>query len=186
MECPSCYAACLSSFVAISFIPKAYSSVWTWKIQTLSRHPPVPPSESRVRKDDSTGCSGLSPVRHWKPPRMEMAQPPWSAWFAAALSSWGKLFSIYPVWTALLVVCVSIKEDVLVPHWKVQWIRFYFFHSTDSREESVLGSIPLPSYVISPVGPEDRINRKFSFKVQLPSLFANHIFKYLFALQKML
>ncbi|KAK1335915.1 hypothetical protein QTO34_003714 [Cnephaeus nilssonii] len=34
----------------------------------------------------------------------------------------------------------------------------------DSREEVVLGSIPLPSYVISPVGPEDRISRKYSFK----------------------
>ncbi|XP_015280641.1 PREDICTED: pleckstrin homology domain-containing family A member 7-like [Gekko japonicus] len=34
----------------------------------------------------------------------------------------------------------------------------------DSREESVLGSIPLPSYVISAVGPEDHINRKYSFK----------------------
>ncbi|KAF7245643.1 Pleckstrin-likey domain-containing family A member 7 [Varanus komodoensis] len=39
-----------------------------------------------------------------------------------------------------------------------------FLHSKDSREESVLGSIPLPSYVISPVGPEDHINRKYSFK----------------------
>lgn len=49
----------------------------------------------------------------------------------------------------------------------------YFFHSKDSREESVLGSIPLPSYVISPVGPEDHINRKYSFKVHL--LFANYM-----------
>lgn len=61
-----------------------------------------------------------------------------------------------------------------------------FFYSTDSREESVLGSIPLPSYVISPVGPEDRINRKFSFKVQLQSLLANHILQCLFALKKLL
>lgn len=35
----------------------------------------------------------------------------------------------------------------------------------DSREETVLGSIPLPSYVISPVEPEDHINRKYAFKV---------------------
>lgn len=39
------------------------------------------------------------------------------------------------------------------------------FPSKDSREEAVLGSIPLPSYVISPVAPEDRISRKYSFKV---------------------
>lgn len=38
--------------------------------------------------------------------------------------------------------------------------------SPDSREEAVLGSIPLPSYVISPVGPEDHISRKYAFKVR--------------------
>ncbi|XP_057881382.1 pleckstrin homology domain-containing family A member 7 isoform X1 [Melospiza georgiana] len=51
--------------------------------------------------------------------------------------------------------------------WKRRWFvlaDFCLFYYKDSREESVLGSIPLPSYVISPVGPEDRINRKFSFK----------------------
>lgn len=36
---------------------------------------------------------------------------------------------------------------------------------TDSREETVLGSIPLPSYVIAPVEPDDHINRKYAFKV---------------------
>lgn len=40
----------------------------------------------------------------------------------------------------------------------------------DSREESVLGSIPLPSYVISPVGPDDHISRKYAFKVCLSLL----------------
>uniref|UniRef100_A0A4W5MTW8 PH domain-containing protein n=1 Tax=Hucho hucho TaxID=62062 RepID=A0A4W5MTW8_9TELE len=35
---------------------------------------------------------------------------------------------------------------------------------SDSREESVLGSIPLPSYVISAVEPEDHIIRKYAFK----------------------
>lgn len=60
------------------------------------------------------------------------------------------------------------------------------FYSTDSREESVLGSIPLPSYVISPVGPEDRINRKFSFKVQLQRFLAYLFLKCLFALEKLL
>ncbi|XP_064571050.1 pleckstrin homology domain-containing family A member 7 isoform X3 [Zonotrichia leucophrys gambelii] len=53
--------------------------------------------------------------------------------------------------------------------WKRRWFvlaDFCLFYYKDSREESVLGSIPLPSYVISPVGPEDRINRKFSFKAE--------------------
>ncbi|XP_065538998.1 pleckstrin homology domain-containing family A member 7 isoform X4 [Lathamus discolor] len=51
--------------------------------------------------------------------------------------------------------------------WKRRWFvlaDYCLFYYKDSREESVLGSIPLPSYVISPVGPEDRISRKFSFK----------------------
>lgn len=42
---------------------------------------------------------------------------------------------------------------------------------TDSREESVLGSIPLPSYVIAPVEPDDHINRKYAFKVTLKCLW---------------
>lgn len=37
--------------------------------------------------------------------------------------------------------------------------------STDSREETVLGSIPLPSYVVAPVDPDDHISRKYAFKV---------------------
>lgn len=41
------------------------------------------------------------------------------------------------------------------------------FGFADSREETVLGSIPLPSYVIAPVEPDDHINRKFAFKVTL-------------------
>ncbi|XP_066496739.1 pleckstrin homology domain-containing family A member 7 isoform X2 [Tiliqua scincoides] len=51
--------------------------------------------------------------------------------------------------------------------WKRRWFvlaDYCLFYYKDSREESVLGSIPLPSYVISPVGPEDHINRKCSFK----------------------
>ncbi|XP_078004767.1 pleckstrin homology domain-containing family A member 7 isoform X3 [Phascolarctos cinereus] len=51
--------------------------------------------------------------------------------------------------------------------WKRRWFvlaDYCLFYYKDSREEAVLGSIPLPSYVISPVGPEDRINRKYSFK----------------------
>ena len=64
------------------------------------------------------------------------------------------------------------------PTEKYSELESVFFNSTDSREESVLGSIPLPSYVISPVGPEDRINRKFSFKVQLQNLLADRILKW--------
>lgn len=35
----------------------------------------------------------------------------------------------------------------------------------DSREETVLGSIPLPSYVIALVEPDDNISRRYAFKV---------------------
>ncbi|XP_008065513.1 pleckstrin homology domain-containing family A member 7 isoform X2 [Carlito syrichta] len=51
--------------------------------------------------------------------------------------------------------------------WKRRWFvlaDYCLFYYKDSREEAVLGSIPLPSYVISPVAPEDRISRKHSFK----------------------
>ncbi|CAI5763337.1 pleckstrin homology domain-containing family A member 7 isoform X1 [Podarcis lilfordi] len=53
--------------------------------------------------------------------------------------------------------------------WKRRWFvlaDYCLFYYKDSREESVLGSIPLPSYVISTVGPEDHINRKYSFKAE--------------------
>ncbi|KAM6926761.1 pleckstrin homology domain-containing family A member 7-like isoform 2-T2 [Lycodopsis pacificus] len=51
--------------------------------------------------------------------------------------------------------------------WKRKWFvlaDFCLFYYKDSREESVLGSIPLPSYTISSVGPEDHISRKYAFK----------------------
>ncbi|XP_044126933.1 pleckstrin homology domain-containing family A member 7 isoform X2 [Bufo gargarizans] len=51
--------------------------------------------------------------------------------------------------------------------WKRRWFLLSdrcLFYYKDSREEAVLGSIPLLSYVIRPTGPEDRTNRKFSFK----------------------
>ncbi|KAA8590323.1 hypothetical protein FQN60_014257, partial [Etheostoma spectabile] len=51
--------------------------------------------------------------------------------------------------------------------WKRKWFvlaDFCLFYYKDSREELVLGSIPLPSYVVSPVGPEDHISRKYAFK----------------------
>ncbi|XP_022611750.1 pleckstrin homology domain-containing family A member 7 isoform X2 [Seriola dumerili] len=53
--------------------------------------------------------------------------------------------------------------------WKRKWFvlaDFCLFYYKDSREESVLGSIPLPSYVISPVGLEDHISRKYAFKAE--------------------
>ncbi|XP_060796763.1 pleckstrin homology domain-containing family A member 7 isoform X3 [Neoarius graeffei] len=53
--------------------------------------------------------------------------------------------------------------------WKRKWFvlsDYCLFYYKDSREETVLGSIPLPSYVISPVEPEDHISRKFAFKAE--------------------
>ncbi|KAK1798087.1 hypothetical protein P4O66_000493 [Electrophorus voltai] len=51
--------------------------------------------------------------------------------------------------------------------WKRKWFvlsDFCLFYYKDSREEVVLSSIPLPSYVIAPVEPEDHISRKYAFK----------------------
>ncbi|XP_061607105.1 pleckstrin homology domain-containing family A member 7 isoform X7 [Phyllopteryx taeniolatus] len=51
--------------------------------------------------------------------------------------------------------------------WKRKWFvlsDFCLFYYKDSREETVLGSIPLPSYVIAPVAPEDHVSRKYAFK----------------------
>ncbi|CAL8403572.1 unnamed protein product [Boreogadus saida] len=51
--------------------------------------------------------------------------------------------------------------------WKRKWFvlsDFCLFYYKDSREETVLGSIPLPSYVITPVDPDDHISRKYAFK----------------------
>lgn len=45
------------------------------------------------------------------------------------------------------------------------WFYLIDFFLLDSREETVLGSIPLPSYVIAPIEPDDHINRKYAFKV---------------------
>uniref|UniRef100_A0A671SR56 Pleckstrin homology domain containing, family A member 7b n=1 Tax=Sinocyclocheilus anshuiensis TaxID=1608454 RepID=A0A671SR56_9TELE len=53
--------------------------------------------------------------------------------------------------------------------WKRKWFvlsDYCLFYYKDSREETALGSIPLPSYVISPVGPEDHISRKYAFKAE--------------------
>ncbi|XP_048827932.1 pleckstrin homology domain-containing family A member 7 isoform X2 [Brienomyrus brachyistius] len=51
--------------------------------------------------------------------------------------------------------------------WKRRWFvlsDFCLFYYKDSREETVLGSIPLPSYVVAPVDPDDHISRKYAFK----------------------
>ncbi|XP_061102019.1 pleckstrin homology domain-containing family A member 7-like isoform X3 [Conger conger] len=51
--------------------------------------------------------------------------------------------------------------------WKRKWFvlsDYCLFYYKDSREEAVLGSIPLPSYVISPVESDDHISRKYAFK----------------------
>uniref|UniRef100_A0A3B4C1Q0 PH domain-containing protein n=1 Tax=Pygocentrus nattereri TaxID=42514 RepID=A0A3B4C1Q0_PYGNA len=51
--------------------------------------------------------------------------------------------------------------------WRRKWFvlaDYCLFYYKDSREENVLGSIPLPSYTVSPVGPEDHISRKYAFK----------------------
>uniref|UniRef100_A0A673YIH6 Pleckstrin homology domain containing, family A member 7a n=1 Tax=Salmo trutta TaxID=8032 RepID=A0A673YIH6_SALTR len=53
--------------------------------------------------------------------------------------------------------------------WKRKWFvlaDYCLFYYKDSREESVMGSIPLPSYVISAVEPEDHISRKYAFKAE--------------------
>ncbi|XP_061750481.1 pleckstrin homology domain-containing family A member 7-like isoform X6 [Nerophis ophidion] len=63
--------------------------------------------------------------------------------------------------------------------WKRKWFvlaDFCLFYYKDSREEAVLGSIPLPSYVISPVGAEDHISRKYAFKAN-PTGMRSYIYK---------
>ncbi|XP_058857787.1 pleckstrin homology domain-containing family A member 7-like isoform X5 [Acipenser ruthenus] len=53
--------------------------------------------------------------------------------------------------------------------WKRKWFvlaDYCLFYYKDSREETVLGSISLPSYVIAPVEPEDHISRKYAFKAE--------------------
>ncbi|XP_077075451.1 pleckstrin homology domain-containing family A member 4 isoform X4 [Siphateles boraxobius] len=52
--------------------------------------------------------------------------------------------------------------------WKRRWFvlsNFCLYYYKDSREESVLGSIPLPSYRILYCSPRECKNRKYAFKV---------------------
>lgn len=55
---------------------------------------------------DQTGCSGLCPVKSWKPLRTGTVEPFWAACSAVWLSSWGKGYMpstvFYPVWASLL------------------------------------------------------------------------------------
>ncbi|XP_051543563.1 uncharacterized protein LOC127434688 [Myxocyprinus asiaticus] len=52
--------------------------------------------------------------------------------------------------------------------WKRRWFvlsNYCLFYYKDSREESVLGSVPLPSYKILYCSPRECRNRKYAFKV---------------------
>uniref|UniRef100_A0A3Q3JPR1 Pleckstrin homology domain containing, family A member 7b n=1 Tax=Monopterus albus TaxID=43700 RepID=A0A3Q3JPR1_MONAL len=55
--------------------------------------------------------------------------------------------------------------------WKRKWFVLadfclFYYKENIVLEIPILGSIPLPSYVISPVGLEDHINRKYAFKAE--------------------
>ncbi|XP_075047113.1 pleckstrin homology domain-containing family A member 7-like isoform X2 [Mixophyes fleayi] len=57
--------------------------------------------------------------------------------------------------------------------WKRRWFvlsDFCLFYYRDSREETVLGSILLPSYEILPACPREVKNRRFSFKAEHPGM----------------
>ncbi|XP_068097381.1 pleckstrin homology domain-containing family A member 7-like [Hyperolius riggenbachi] len=57
--------------------------------------------------------------------------------------------------------------------WKRRWFvlsDFCLFYYRDSREETVLGSILLPSYDILPANPREVKNRRFSFKAEHPGM----------------
>nr|XP_014354108.1 PREDICTED: pleckstrin homology domain-containing family A member 7-like isoform X1 [Latimeria chalumnae] len=57
--------------------------------------------------------------------------------------------------------------------WKRRWFvlsNFCLFYYRDSREETVLGSIPLPSYIISAANPKEVKSRKYAFKAAHPGM----------------
>ncbi|XP_030053694.1 pleckstrin homology domain-containing family A member 4 isoform X2 [Microcaecilia unicolor] len=61
--------------------------------------------------------------------------------------------------------------------WKRRWFvlsDFCLFYYRDSREETVLGSILLPSYEILPVSTKEGKNRKFAFKAEHPGMRTYH------------
>ncbi|KAM8876826.1 pleckstrin homology domain-containing family A member 4-like isoform 1-T1 [Synchiropus picturatus] len=60
------------------------------------------------------------------------------------------------------------KDSSGLKLWKRRWFvlsNYCLYYYKDSREESVLGSIPLPSYNILFCTPQECKNRKFTFKV---------------------
>ncbi|XP_053721927.1 uncharacterized protein si:ch211-234p6.5 isoform X7 [Synchiropus splendidus] len=60
------------------------------------------------------------------------------------------------------------KDSSGLKLWKRRWFvlsNYCLYYYKDSREESVLGSIPLPSYKILFCTPQECKNRKFTFKV---------------------
>ncbi|KAI3365675.1 hypothetical protein L3Q82_010747 [Scortum barcoo] len=60
------------------------------------------------------------------------------------------------------------KDSTGLKLWKRRWFvlsNYCLYYYKDSREESVLGSIPLPSYKILFCTPRECKNRKFTFKV---------------------
>ncbi|KAM4624496.1 pleckstrin homology domain-containing family A member 4-like [Polymixia lowei] len=60
------------------------------------------------------------------------------------------------------------KDSAGLKLWKRRWFvlsNYCLFYYKDSREESVLGSIPLPSYNILFCTPRECKNRKYTFKV---------------------
>uniref|UniRef100_A0A3Q0SGF1 PH domain-containing protein n=1 Tax=Amphilophus citrinellus TaxID=61819 RepID=A0A3Q0SGF1_AMPCI len=64
------------------------------------------------------------------------------------------------------------KDSSGLKLWKRRWFvlsNYCLFYYKDSREESVLGSIPLPSYKILFCTPRECKNRKFTFKVSSTS-----------------
>lgn len=51
------------------------------------------------------------------------------------------------------------------------YARFYFLFGTDEKEDSILGSILLPSFHISMLSVDDHISRKYAFKVTHKAFF---------------
>ncbi|XP_043229227.1 pleckstrin homology domain-containing family A member 4-like, partial [Amphibalanus amphitrite] len=53
--------------------------------------------------------------------------------------------------------------------WKTRWFvlsEYCLYYYKDAREDKLLGSITLPSYRVCPVSAEDRVHRKFSFRIE--------------------
>uniref|UniRef100_A0A3Q3GL46 PH domain-containing protein n=1 Tax=Labrus bergylta TaxID=56723 RepID=A0A3Q3GL46_9LABR len=68
------------------------------------------------------------------------------------------------------------KDSSGLKLWKRRWFvlsNYCLFYYKDSREESVLGSIPLPSYKILFCTPRECKNRKFTFKVPSVATHSN-------------